>query len=74
MKDVFKINSSTFRIEDGGVRFFLFCGSEKAALIDTGMEKPDAKEIAGKLTSLPLILITPIPTTFQATAPLRNSI
>ena len=57
MKDVFKINSSTFRIEDGGVRFFLFCGSEKAALIDTGMEKPDAKEIAGKLTSLPLILI-----------------
>ena len=57
MAEVFKINETTWRIEDGGVRFFLFCGTEQAALIDTGMNTPDAKEIAESLTNLPLILI-----------------
>ncbi|MCR5104265.1 MAG: MBL fold metallo-hydrolase, partial [Eubacterium sp.] len=57
MAEVFKINETTWRIEDGGVRFFLFCGTERAALIDTGMNTPDAKEIAEGLTNLPLILI-----------------
>jgi glyoxylase-like metal-dependent hydrolase (beta-lactamase superfamily II) len=57
MAEVYKINESTWRIEDGGVRFFLFCGTEQAALIDTGMNTPDAKEIAESLTNLPLILI-----------------
>ncbi|MBQ7175067.1 MAG: MBL fold metallo-hydrolase [Lachnospiraceae bacterium] len=47
----------TWRIEDGGVRFFLFCGSEKALLIDTGMNAPDARQIAESLTDLPLLLI-----------------
>ncbi len=45
MKEVIKINENTWRIEEDGVRFYLFCGSEKAALIDTGMNSPDAKQI-----------------------------
>ncbi len=57
MADVVKINEKTYRIEDGEVRFFLFCGSEKAALIDTGMNVPEARKIVEGLTDLPLILI-----------------
>ena len=57
MKEVIKINESTWRIEDGMVRFYLLCGSEKAALIDTEMNCPDARQIAEGLTNLPLILI-----------------
>lgn len=57
MAECIKINKNTFRIEDGHVRFFLFCGTERAALIDTGMTAPDAGKIAESLTDLPLILI-----------------
>jgi len=57
MAETIKINENTYRIEDGEVRFLLFCGTEKAALIDTGMNTPDAKEIAEGLTDLPIILI-----------------
>ena len=57
MANAIKINENTWRIEDGGVRFFLFCGAKKAALIDTGMNAKNAKEIAEDLTDLPLILI-----------------
>lgn len=57
MAETIKINDSTWRFEDGGVRFFLLCGKEKAALIDTGMNAPDAKELAEGVTDLPLILI-----------------
>lgn len=52
-----KINDCTWRFEDDGVRFFLLCGKEKAALIDTGMNTVNAREMAEKLTDLPLILI-----------------
>jgi len=57
MAETIKINDSTWRFEDGGVRFFLLFGKEKAALIDTGMNAPDAKELAEGVTDLPLILI-----------------
>ena len=57
MAETIQINDSTWRFEDDGVRFFLFCGKEKAALIDSGMNTPDAKEMAQRLTDLPLILI-----------------
>ncbi|MBQ5968252.1 MAG: MBL fold metallo-hydrolase [Clostridiales bacterium] len=57
MAEVIRINDSTWRIEDGGVRFLLLCGKEKAALIDTGMNAPDARRIAEGLTDLPLLLI-----------------
>ena len=45
MKEIIKINENTWSIEDDGVRFYLLCGSEKAALIDTGMNSPDARQI-----------------------------
>lgn len=57
MAEIIKVNDDTYRFEDGTVRFFLFCGSEKAALIDTGMSTPEARELAEGLTDLPLILI-----------------
>lgn len=57
MAEIIKINDSTWRIEDNGVRIFLLCGSEKAVLIDTGRELPDAKDIAESLTSLPVALL-----------------
>ena len=57
MADVIKINDNTYRVEDNGVRFFLLEGTEKAALIDTGRNVPEAREIAEGLTSLPLLLI-----------------
>ncbi len=57
MAEVIKINEDTYRIEDGDVRFYLICGTERAALIDTGMTVPNAKEIAEGLTELPIILI-----------------
>lgn len=37
MGNAIKINENTWRIEDTGVRFLLLCGTQKAALIDTGM-------------------------------------
>ncbi len=57
MENVYRIDRNTWRIEDGHVRFYLFCGEERAALIDTGMNRPEAKALAEKITSLPLILI-----------------
>ena len=57
MADIIKINDNTWRFEDDGVRFFLLCGTEKAALIDSGMNTPDARNLAERLTDLPLILI-----------------
>ncbi len=57
MAEIITINKDTYRVEDGGVRFYLFCGTEKAALIDSGMNTPDARKIAESLTDLPLILI-----------------
>ena len=57
MENVIRIRENTYRIEDGDVRFYLFCGTQKAALVDTGMNRPDAKRIAESLTSLPILLI-----------------
>ncbi len=57
MAEIIKINDTTWRFEDDGVRFFLLCGSEKAALVDTGMNTPNAREMAEGLTDLPIVLI-----------------
>lgn len=57
MAEIIKIDDNTWRFEDDGVRFFLFCGTKKAALIDTGMNVPNARTMAEGLTDLPLILI-----------------
>jgi len=57
MAETIQINENTWRFEDGHVRFYLFCGTERAALIDSGMCTPDARQMAESLTNLPLILI-----------------
>ncbi|HHW66441.1 MAG TPA: MBL fold metallo-hydrolase [Epulopiscium sp.] len=57
MADVIQINDMTWRIEDGGVRFFLLAGKEKALLIDSGMNTPNAKEIGESITKLPIMLL-----------------
>lgn len=57
MAEIIQIDNNTWRIEDGFVRFFLLEGKEKAALIDSGVNCPNASDIAKKLTSKPLILL-----------------
>lgn len=57
MAEIIKINETTWRFEDGGVRFFLLEGTEKALMIDTGMNAPDALEQAKKVTKLPIELL-----------------
>ena len=54
MSEIIQINDNTWRIEDGMVRFFLLTGTKEALLIDSGMNTPDAKEIAESITSLPI--------------------
>lgn len=54
---IHRINGNSWRIEDGGVRFFLLEGDKKALMIDTGMNAPNARAIAESITSLPLELI-----------------
>ena len=55
--EIIKINENTWRIEDGGVRFFLLAGDKKALLIDSGMQIHNAKEIAEGLVNLPIELL-----------------
>lgn len=55
--EVISIDSQTWRIENGFVRFFLLAGNEKAMLIDSGASTPNAKEIAESLTELPVELL-----------------
>ncbi|MDR1669126.1 MAG: MBL fold metallo-hydrolase, partial [Oscillospiraceae bacterium] len=46
-----------WRIEENGVRCFLFTGSERALLVDTGYGTGDLKKLTGELTNLPVTLI-----------------
>ena len=55
--EVIRINDSSWRIEDNGVRCFLLTGSEKALLIDSGRDLRTARTIAEGLTDLPLLLL-----------------
>jgi len=57
MADIIQINDNTWRIEDNKVRFFLLAGTEKALLIDSGMNTPNAKQIAESITKLPIMLL-----------------
>ncbi|MBR2577632.1 MAG: MBL fold metallo-hydrolase [Erysipelotrichaceae bacterium] len=54
---IIQISDDTWRIEDGGVRFFLLEGKKKALLIDSGMTVNNAKDIAMSLTDLPVELL-----------------
>ena len=55
--EIIQINKNTWRIEDDGVRLFLLAGTQKALLIDSGMNLNSAREIASGLTGLPLSLL-----------------
>jgi glyoxylase-like metal-dependent hydrolase (beta-lactamase superfamily II) len=55
--EIIQINANTWRIEDDGVRLFLLAGSEKALLIDSGMNLNNARDVAAGLTDLPLSLL-----------------
>ena len=53
-----KIDDTTYRIEDNGVRCMLYIGTEKALLFDTGFgENGSVKPVAESLTSLPVMLV-----------------
>ena len=54
---IIQINENSWRIEDHGVRFFLLSGTERALLVDSGMQVHNAREIAESLTDLPLSLL-----------------
>ena len=43
--EIIQINANTWRIEDDGVRLFLLAGTEKALLIDSGMNLNNARDI-----------------------------
>ena len=55
--EIIRINDTTWQINDGGVRFFLLAGTERALLIDSGMTVHNAKEIAEGLTDVPVSLL-----------------
>ena len=57
MAEIIKIDSDTCRIEDNGVRFFILEGTEKALMIDSGMNTPEARTMAENLTNKPLELL-----------------
>lgn len=55
--EILSITRGTWRMEDAGVRSFLFAGSEIALLIDSGKTISNMKDIAQRLTSKPLMLV-----------------
>jgi len=55
--EIIQINGNTWRIEDNGVHLFLLAGTEKALLIDSGMNLNNARNIAAGLTDLALSLL-----------------
>ena len=57
MSEIIQMNENTWRIEDGMVRMFLLTGTKEALLIDSGMNTPNAKEIAESITDLPVKLL-----------------
>ena len=50
------LDGRTWRYDEGGVRFFLLAGTEKAMLLDSGMQTHNARDLACELTDLPLML------------------
>lgn len=57
MAEIVKVDESTWRLEDGFVRFFLLVGEEKAAMIDSGANCPEARKLAETLTDKPILLV-----------------
>jgi glyoxylase-like metal-dependent hydrolase (beta-lactamase superfamily II) len=60
MSDIYEIislGSDSWRIEEGGVRAFLFTGTDRALLVDSGFGKGNIKEVVEKITKLPVMLV-----------------
>lgn len=55
--EVIQIDDKSWRIEENGVRSFLFVGTEFALLIDSGFGSGDLKSEIDMLTDLPVMLI-----------------
>jgi glyoxylase-like metal-dependent hydrolase (beta-lactamase superfamily II) len=55
--EVIKLTDSCWRIEENMVRMFLFEGSDRALLVDTGFGGGDLKAVVGGLTQKPLIVV-----------------
>ena len=52
MYQVIKLKENLYAFDEGGVRSFLLLGTEKAALIDTGLGAVDFKKELPALTDL----------------------
>ena len=57
MAEIVQIDDKTWRFEDGFVRFFLLAGNDKAVMIDSGVNCPDAAALAKSLTDKPIMLL-----------------
>lgn len=55
--EIIKKDNNTWIIEDSGVRCFLLEGNDKVALIDTGMNIENIKEVVSSLSNKPLMLL-----------------
>lgn len=56
--ETIEIGSGAYRIENGGVRMYLFVGSEKALLVDTGFGNAGSvREAVAALTDKPVMLV-----------------
>lgn len=57
MYEVFRLDESCWRIEEDGVRCFLFIGDSRALLIDTGFGTGDLRGTISEITDLPVMLV-----------------
>ena len=55
--EIVKLSENSWRIEENGVRAFLFTGIDKALLIDSGFGTGNIKEAVEEITKLPIMLI-----------------
>ena len=55
--EIVRMDNNTWRFEDEGVRFFLLTGTNKALLIDSGMNVNNSRDVAHGLTELPVFLL-----------------
>ncbi|MBN2040442.1 MAG: MBL fold metallo-hydrolase [Spirochaetes bacterium] len=55
--EIVKIADNSWRIEDGMVRAFLFEGTERALLVDSGFGEGNIREVVEGLTGKPVMLV-----------------
>ena len=57
MAEIIQINESSWRIDEGFVRYYLLEGKDFALMVDSGASSPDARQVAEGITKLPVKLI-----------------